>query len=187
MHIKDIRPEYFVKASFTEREYVPKFGRVGPFLSENMQYRDYLDYFKLGFTIKLESVFVNGKHEAIDTAKPDVPFSVERLITPKEKPPVVATVIANEKPPVAETSEEETLEEEVIDSSDIIPDNLKINEDEEEITFLKLTKADYNKMTEKKLYDHLKEIENGIPEDYLPLEGKNKKQLLKIIDEVILA
>ena len=184
MHIKDIQPEYLVLVSFTKKEFIPTFNRFGPFKSLTITYRSYLDYVRLGKSVVLEAVFVNNAYEAIDTTRPDVPFSVARLISTKEEKPVVEVI--EEVAIVEEIISEEVLEEQV-DLSDTIPDNLKIDEDEEEITFLKLSKTDYNKMTEKKLYDHLKEIENGIPEEHLPLEGKTKKQLLKIIDEVILA
>jgi hypothetical protein len=80
--------------------------------------------------------------------------------------------------------------EEVIvseDDEDQPPEQVhEVEPDGSNIDFVKFSRTQYKKMTEKNLYDYLKNIEEIIPKEYLPLEQKPKSELLMIVDAVVL-
>lgn len=154
--------------------YIPYFRRNGPITSIERVTKTLLDSFKnMGYDVTVVGTEGNNLNTPVVepiTITEIIPAALEKLANQLDE-----VVLAN-------TEEESEVDESVEESEE---DTDTEEEAEEESTDLVLpSKAELNKMNVATLISTLTVFIESIDDQYLPLEGKTKKQLLDIASTI---
>lgn len=155
--------------------YIPYFRRNGPITSIERVNKTLLDSFKnMGYDVTV----VGTEGGTLNTPVVN-PITITEII-----PATLADISEKLSVPLVEETSIETEEEDEVDET-VEESEEEAEEESDESTDLVLpSKAELNKMNVATLINTLTVFIDSIDDQYLPLEGKTKKQLLDIASTI---